>query len=191
MYACDFIIVVLPYFIVSIIVVYPECCVNMTVLIICHEGAGDSGKSTIAKQMKIIHLDGFNEEERLCYKTTIANNILTAMRTLIHQANKFDYHLSTGNEVNRISNHLACLPALCLCVDILESSTSNCIHTTRPRTSSHKRDRGRCYELMARPCYQTNLCSLLWIPTKWLYTIVRSSLISQNKLTQRPVTLRT
>jgi len=32
------------------------------------------------------------------YKTTIANNILTAMRTLIHQANKFDYHLSTGNE---------------------------------------------------------------------------------------------
>eukprot|EP00026_Physarum_polycephalum_P007801 Phypoly_transcript_07868.p1 GENE.Phypoly_transcript_07868~~Phypoly_transcript_07868.p1 ORF type:complete len:351 (+),score=59.62 Phypoly_transcript_07868:171-1223(+) len=61
-------------------------------------GAGDSGKSTIAKQMKIIHLDGFNEEERLGYKTTIANNILTAMRTLIHQANKFEYHLSTGNE---------------------------------------------------------------------------------------------
>ena len=49
--------------------------------------------------MKIIHLDGFNEEERLGYKTTIANNILTAMRTLIHQANKYNYHLSTGNEV--------------------------------------------------------------------------------------------
>lgn len=61
-------------------------------------GAGDSGKSTIAKQMKIIHLDGFNDEERLGYKTTIANNILTAMRTLIHQANKFEYHLSAGNE---------------------------------------------------------------------------------------------
>jgi len=61
-------------------------------------GAGDSGKSTIAKQMKIIHLDGFNDEERMGYKTTIANNILTAMRTLIHQANKFEYHLSTGNE---------------------------------------------------------------------------------------------
>jgi len=61
-------------------------------------GAGDSGKSTIAKQMKIIHLDGFSDEERLGYKTTIANNILTAMRTLIHQANKFEYHLSTGNE---------------------------------------------------------------------------------------------
>jgi GTPase SAR1 family protein len=61
-------------------------------------GAGDSGKSTIAKQMKIIHLDGFSEEERMGYKTTIANNIVTAMRTLIHQANKFNYALSTGNE---------------------------------------------------------------------------------------------
>jgi GTPase SAR1 family protein len=61
-------------------------------------GAGDSGKSTIAKQMKIIHLDGFSDEERLGYKTTIANNILTAMRTLIHQSNKFEYQLAKGNE---------------------------------------------------------------------------------------------
>lgn len=61
-------------------------------------GAGDSGKSTIAKQMKIIHLEGFNDEERLGYKSTIANNILTAMRTLIHQCNKFDYQLAKGNE---------------------------------------------------------------------------------------------
>lgn len=61
-------------------------------------GAGDSGKSTIAKQMKIIHLDGFTDEERIAYKTTIANNILTAMRTLIHQSNKFEYPLSKGNE---------------------------------------------------------------------------------------------
>jgi GTPase SAR1 family protein len=61
-------------------------------------GAGDSGKSTIAKQMKIIHLDGFSDEERLGYKATIANNILTAMRILIHQANKFEYQLSKGNE---------------------------------------------------------------------------------------------
>lgn len=61
-------------------------------------GAGDSGKSTIAKQMKIIHLDGFTDEERSGFKIVIANNILTAMRTLIHQANKFEYRISTGNE---------------------------------------------------------------------------------------------
>lgn len=61
-------------------------------------GAGDSGKSTIAKQMKIIHLEGFSDEERLGYKTTIANNIFTAVRTLIHQCNKFGYELSKANE---------------------------------------------------------------------------------------------
>lgn len=61
-------------------------------------GAGDSGKSTIAKQMKIIHLDGFSDEELRSYRSTIANNILTSMRTIIHQANKFGYHISTGNE---------------------------------------------------------------------------------------------
>lgn len=61
-------------------------------------GAGDSGKSTIAKQMKIIHLDGFSEEERVSYRTAIANNVLTSVRTLIHQCNKFGYHLSKGNE---------------------------------------------------------------------------------------------
>jgi guanine nucleotide-binding protein G(i) subunit alpha len=73
-------------------------------VIVCNmfEGAGDSGKSTIAKQMKIIHLDGFSEDERKGYKTTIATNILTAMRTLIAQANKFNYHLSTGNEVTKL-----------------------------------------------------------------------------------------
>jgi len=61
-------------------------------------GAGDSGKSTIAKQMKIIHLDGFSSDERSSYKTAIANNVLTSIRTLIHQCTKFGYHLERGNE---------------------------------------------------------------------------------------------
>jgi len=61
-------------------------------------GAGDSGKSTVAKQMKIIHLDGFTDEERASYKTAISNNVLTSIRTLIHQCSKFNYVLSTTNE---------------------------------------------------------------------------------------------
>jgi GTPase SAR1 family protein len=62
-------------------------------------GAGDSGKSTIAKQMKIIHLDGFSEEERMSYKTAIANNVLTSVRTLIHQSSRMGYHLQRTNEI--------------------------------------------------------------------------------------------
>jgi len=46
-------------------------------------GAGESGKSTIAKQMKIIHLQGFTNEERLSYKSIIHSNVLHSMKTLV------------------------------------------------------------------------------------------------------------
>jgi len=48
--------------------------------------------------MKIIHLEGFSNEERESYKTAIANNVLTSIRTLIHQVHKFGYTLDKGNE---------------------------------------------------------------------------------------------
>ncbi|PRP86204.1 guanine nucleotide-binding protein G(i) subunit alpha-2 [Planoprotostelium fungivorum] len=46
-------------------------------------GAGESGKSTIAKQMKIIHLNGFNESEKASYVETIHYNIYNAMKQMI------------------------------------------------------------------------------------------------------------
>eukprot|EP01117_Protostelium_nocturnum_P008987 TRINITY_DN3227_c1_g1_i1.p1 TRINITY_DN3227_c1_g1~~TRINITY_DN3227_c1_g1_i1.p1 ORF type:complete len:368 (-),score=89.64 TRINITY_DN3227_c1_g1_i1:48-1121(-) len=46
-------------------------------------GAGESGKSTVAKQMKILHLDGFDASERQSYKEIIHSNILTSMKTLV------------------------------------------------------------------------------------------------------------
>jgi len=46
-------------------------------------GAGESGKSTIAKQMKILHLEGFNKEERMTYKSIIYNNVLASMKALL------------------------------------------------------------------------------------------------------------
>jgi len=51
-------------------------------------GAGESGKSTIAKQMKIIHLNGFTKEECLTYKSIINNNVVGSMKVLIHAANE-------------------------------------------------------------------------------------------------------
>ncbi len=45
-------------------------------------GAGESGKSTIAKQMKIIHLRGFTEAERLAMREVIFSNIVLAIKTL-------------------------------------------------------------------------------------------------------------
>jgi hypothetical protein len=46
-------------------------------------GAGESGKSTFAKQMQIIHKNGFTEEERLTQRPVIYCNILDSMKKLI------------------------------------------------------------------------------------------------------------
>jgi len=51
-------------------------------------GAGESGKSTITKQMKIIHLKGFSDEERLSYRDIIHSNVIMAMRAIINATEK-------------------------------------------------------------------------------------------------------
>ena len=45
-------------------------------LLAAAEGTGESGKSTIVRQMKIIHQDGYTRDELLGYRETVYNNIL-------------------------------------------------------------------------------------------------------------------
>jgi len=58
-------------------------------------GAGESGKSTIAKQMKIIHKEGFDEEERLSYKSVIFNNTFGAMKTMIQACAELNINIKS------------------------------------------------------------------------------------------------
>jgi len=60
-------------------------------------GAGESGKSTIAKQMKIIHLDGFPEGERMSYKSIIYNNVVVSMKSLATACRDLGIEVSAGN----------------------------------------------------------------------------------------------
>jgi len=60
-------------------------------------GAGESGKSTIAKQLKIIHLDGFTENERLGFKSIIFSNIVGSMRVLVEGTKTFGIPLQPEN----------------------------------------------------------------------------------------------
>ena len=53
-------------------------------------GSGECGKSTILKQMKILHNGGFTEEEKTSYHETILKNLLTSVQTLIRAAQAFD-----------------------------------------------------------------------------------------------------
>jgi len=45
-------------------------------------GAGECGKSTILKQMKILHLNGFTEDEKKNYRPLIFRNTLESIQTL-------------------------------------------------------------------------------------------------------------
>ncbi|CAB5395509.1 unnamed protein product [Rhizophagus irregularis] len=45
-------------------------------------GAGESGKSTILKQMKLIHDGGYSPEERESFKEIIFSNTVQSMRVI-------------------------------------------------------------------------------------------------------------
>lgn len=61
-------------------------------------GTGESGKSTIAKQMKIIHLKGFTQDELISYRPLIHCNTLESIQVLINGAKGFGYQLTTENQ---------------------------------------------------------------------------------------------
>jgi len=61
-------------------------------------GTGESGKSTIAKQMKIIHLKGFTQDELISYRPIIHCNTLESIQILINGAKTFGYELTSENQ---------------------------------------------------------------------------------------------
>ncbi|KAF7364093.1 Heterotrimeric G-protein alpha subunit [Mycena sanguinolenta] len=52
-------------------------------------GSGESGKSTIVKQVKIIYQSGFTKEERLAYRKTIHKNVLDSAQALVEAIRKY------------------------------------------------------------------------------------------------------
>lgn len=61
-------------------------------------GAGESGKSTLFKQMLRIYGKGFSIQERQQYITIIHNNMIQAMKTLCKMAATFGQQISTQNQ---------------------------------------------------------------------------------------------
>lgn len=51
-------------------------------------GAGESGKSTVLKQMKVLHKGGFTQQERIQYTHVIWADIIQSMKLIIIQARK-------------------------------------------------------------------------------------------------------
>ncbi|KAI9816190.1 MAG: Guanine nucleotide-binding protein alpha-2 subunit [Pycnora praestabilis] len=53
-------------------------------------GSGESGKSTIVKQMKIIHQNGYTVDELALYRLTIYKNLIDCAKALISAMRQFD-----------------------------------------------------------------------------------------------------
>ncbi|ORX60294.1 guanine nucleotide binding protein, alpha subunit [Hesseltinella vesiculosa] len=59
-------------------------------------GSGESGKSTIVKQMKIIHQNGYTKDELFTWRTTVFKNVIESAQALIGAIRR--YELSFQNQ---------------------------------------------------------------------------------------------
>jgi len=62
-------------------------------------GSSEVGKSTIAKQFKILYQNGFSEQERICYKPVIYRNLLCSMLRIIHAMKNLGIHYGNPDRV--------------------------------------------------------------------------------------------
>lgn len=61
-------------------------------------GSGESGKSTIVKQMKIIHQNGYTKDELALYRLTIYKNVIDCAKALVGAMRMF--HIEPVNPQN-------------------------------------------------------------------------------------------
>lgn len=60
-------------------------------------GAGESGKSTFIKQMRIIHGQDYSEQDRLDFRHTIYHNILKGCKILVEARRRLQIPLENPN----------------------------------------------------------------------------------------------
>ncbi|KAI9813457.1 MAG: hypothetical protein M1827_004132 [Pycnora praestabilis] len=53
-------------------------------------GAGESGKSTVLKQMKLLYSEGFSSNERLEYRVIIFSNLINAFKVILDAMEEMD-----------------------------------------------------------------------------------------------------
>lgn len=63
-------------------------------------GSSESGKSTVVKQMRIIHQDGFSSEARLSYRAAIYSNLMESASAIVTAMKKLS--MEPGEESNRV-----------------------------------------------------------------------------------------
>ena len=69
-------------------------------------GSSESGKSTIFKQMKIIHQDGFSDSELADYRPVVYKNVLDSVQQVVIFMKKI--RLECMEYSNRVRFSLSC-----------------------------------------------------------------------------------
>ena len=77
-------------------------------------GAGESGKSTIVKQMKIIHETGYSQEECLQYQPVVFSNTIQSLMAIIRAMGqlRIDFR-EHSRAVSNILQHPNCFLPCC------------------------------------------------------------------------------
>lgn len=63
-------------------------------------GSGESGKSTILQQLKILHQNGFSKEELIEYRPFVFDNIIDTGRDIINARKQFNINLELDSGLN-------------------------------------------------------------------------------------------
>lgn len=66
-------------------------------------GAGEAGKTTIIKQMKLMHASGFSEAEREVFRTYVFSNMVASMKSILMQMQ--ERHVELTNRDNEVTFH--------------------------------------------------------------------------------------
>ncbi|EFE42853.1 hypothetical protein TRV_02395, partial [Trichophyton verrucosum HKI 0517] len=70
--------------------------VQLMIAVLRGAGSGESGKSTIVKQMKIIHQNGYSVEELSMYRLTVYKNLLDCAKSLVWAMHQFEIQPSSA-----------------------------------------------------------------------------------------------
>jgi guanine nucleotide-binding protein subunit alpha len=88
-------------------------CEYMFIVPLFSLGSGESGKSTIVKQMKIIHQNGYSHDELIAFRPLIWKNLLESARDIVQALRKFNLEpITPANKVGRSINLLFCIAHL-------------------------------------------------------------------------------
>ncbi|XP_045899052.1 guanine nucleotide-binding protein G(o) subunit alpha-like isoform X1 [Micropterus dolomieu] len=85
---------------------------EMNVVKILMLGAAESGKSTLIKQMKIIHSHGFSKQELISFKPAVLDNLLTSMKFVLQGMGMLRINLANKNNKIHARSILSCSQCL-------------------------------------------------------------------------------